>query len=227
MRADIDLRVEQGVAEVVIDRPARRNALGPSSMRALTEAFGAIGADGSVGAVLVRGAGGFLCSGLDLTEIDLGAPPLDLWAGVHLALAGLTVPVVGALGTGAVNAGAALALGCDLLVAGTSSFLEIKEVTMGMTPPVNLAWLTRRVSPAVALQMVLTGRRYGAERLHELGVVVDVVADDQVVAAATDLARALAGYPRDAAARTKRLLAAATGADRSFAAVLADVMAQP
>lgn len=211
MSDGVDLRREGNVAEIILARPHRRNALTPAMMAALTEVISATGADQRVGAIVIRGADGFFCSGLDLKEISTSNAPAQAWTGVHAALAAVDLPVVAAVQGGAINAGAALALACDLLVVGEDSYLQIKEAEMGMTPPVNAAWLALRYPPSVGLQLALSCRRFTGRDLHRLGVALDVVATPDVAEHARALAAQLAGYPRQGASAAKVTLRAARG----------------
>ncbi len=181
MSGEVQILRGSDLAEVVLNRPDRRNALNRTSMLTLREAFADLAADPEVAAVLLRGADGFFCSGLDLVEIDTADPPTHLWVAVHTALAALEVPVVVALTGGAINAGAALALSGDLLIVGQGAYVQIKEAEMGMTPPVNAAWLGLRYPASVGLQLALSCQRFSGERLQQLGVALDVVEDEAVV----------------------------------------------
>lgn len=226
MSAPVLLERDGAVAEVVLNRPARKNALSPELMVALGEVLGDLARDPSVGAVLVRGADGFFCSGLDLKEISTANPPTPLWIAAHSALASIDAPVVAALTGGAINAGAALALACDLLVVGEQAYLQVKEAEMGMTPPVNAAWLAMRYPAAVGLQLALSCRRFPGPELQRLGIALDVVPDDDVVDHARGLAATLAGFPQRGAAKTKRALRDARGeTDRPFPAVVEAALA--
>lgn len=207
------VRVEKtdGYAEIVLNRPHRRNALTLPAMTALTDAFHQIDGDDQVEAVVLRGEAEFFCSGLDLKEIDTGQPPTATWIGVHRALAALDVPIVCALQGGAINAGAALALACDLMVVGDGAYLQIKEAEMGMTPPVNATWLALRYPAAVGLQLALSCRRFPGPDLVRLTVALESVADQDVLTKARALAAQLASYPGRGAALTKRALRDARG----------------
>lgn len=226
MSAGVRIECDGGVAEVVLDRAERRNALTPAVMVALREGFEAIAEDQGVGALVIRGSEGFFCSGLDLKEIDFSRPLTDEWVGAHRALDALDVPVIAAVTGGAINAGAALALACDLLVVGESAYVQVKEAQMGMTPPVNAAWLGLRYPAAVGLQLALSCRRFTGPELHRLGIALDVVPDDRVEDHARTLARELAAFPNGGAARTKQMLRAARGEKgRPFAQAVQDALA--
>lgn len=196
--------------EVIINRPARRNAVNLELMTALCRVLTDAN-DGGAGAVLLRGAGGFFCSGLDLGEFSPGEAPIEAWGAVHRALSGLEVPVVACLEGGAINAGAALVLGCDLVVAGENAYLQIMEAAMGVVPPMNAAWLALRHPPAVGNQLTLSCRPFSGPDLHRLGIALDVHPDDSVVEQSQQLATRIGSYPAGAGRATKRILRLSRG----------------
>ena len=194
---------EAGVAEIVLNRSARRNAVtGPLASRLHAEIIAAT-EDDDVAVLLVRGAGGAFCSGLDLGEFRADPPPewmpafSGLWLDVHAALYDCPKPIVAALERFAINAGSALALAADLLVAGEQAFLHVGEIQMGMAAPMNMAWLRLRHPESVAARLAIVGRRYTGTELEQMGVAAEVVADDQVLNRARELSATIAGYPRN------------------------------
>jgi 2-(1,2-epoxy-1,2-dihydrophenyl)acetyl-CoA isomerase len=211
-------RGDDGVVEVVLTCPKRRNALSGDAMDALTALFTELAVEPGVRALLLRGEGEFFCSGIDIKEFDTAELPMRRWMDLHLALAGLDFPVIAAVVGGAVNAGAALVLAADLVVIGASAFLRVGEVRRGLVPPVNLAWLAVRHGAGVADRLCLSGDAVSGAQLLSLGLAFEQVADADVVPAARALAQRVAGYPDDAARRTK---IAARVARPAFADVLA------
>jgi enoyl-CoA hydratase/carnithine racemase len=199
---EVLVSVDDGVASIILNRPARKNAITGPMMDRLAEAFREAAVRDDVGAVLFHGADGGFCSGLDLGEYNADPPPdwlptsLDSLVAAHRAIYACPVPVVGALERFAINGGAAFALACDLLVAGQTAFLQVGEIRQGLAAPMNLAWLLARRPASVAEQLTLTGRRFTGPDLHRLGVALDVVADDGVLDAARVLATEIASYPR-------------------------------
>ena len=164
--AEVERIDRDGWAEIVLNRPARRNAInGPLGER-LADAFRAANADDGVQAVLFRGAEGAFCSGLDLKGFNADPPPEWLprfnaiWRAAHKAIFDCQKPIVAALERYAINGGAALALAADLLIAGETAFLQVGEVKMGMAAPYNMAWLRLRHSENVAAKLTITGRRF-------------------------------------------------------------------
>ncbi|MCU4185251.1 enoyl-CoA hydratase/isomerase family protein [Acidiferrimicrobium sp. IK] len=208
------------VAEVVLNRPARRNALTATSIASLRDVFSAL-AVSDAGAVLLRGAEGFFCSGLDLDEVDPSTLSLPVWGAVHQALSDLEIPVVACLEGGAINAGAALALASDLIVAGEHAYLQMTEAAMGVPMPMNAAWLALRYPPAVGMQLALSCRRFKGPDLRRLGIALDVTADEEVLDHARRLASDIASYPAWAGRSTKQSLRLARGDAGGFASAVA------
>lgn len=141
------------VAVIELNRPERKNALIGPMFDELTAHVKSAGVDRNVGAVLLCGAGGAFCSGLDLTAYNADPPPTwlatasDSARSAHVALGACPHPVVVSLERYAINGGAAFALAGDLIVAGRDSWLQVGEVRLGMNAPMNLAWLVARYSP--------------------------------------------------------------------------------
>ncbi|WP_219412451.1 enoyl-CoA hydratase/isomerase family protein [Pseudonocardia nigra] len=207
-------------ADVILNRPRRRNAIIRETIGRLQTAFAELEHDPGVAAIVVRGAGGCFCSGLDLAEPDLPAVGAA-WADLHLRIHAMTTPTVAALERAAINAGAALALACDLLVAGETAILQVKEAAMGMTPPVNLAWMATKYPMALALRLTLGCEPMDAAQLVTAGIAMRSVPDDDVVIEAQRLADAIARYPNRAARAVKRDVSAAYRG--GFAAVSATI----
>lgn len=192
-----------------MNRPARKNAITGPMGAAMTECLAAVGKDPAIQALLLRGADGAFCSGLDLTEFNADPAPDWLsgfqatWRATHRSLFECRVPIVGALERYAINGGAALALACDLLVVGETAFLQVGEIRLGMAAPYNLAWLALRHPEQVSARLALLGRRFDGRELLDLGVATECVPDAQVLAAARAVTESLAGCPTGAGARIK------------------------
>ena len=200
---------DDGVGEVMLNRPAVKNAIdGPLGV-ALADAVNEADARDDVRVLLLRGAGGAFCSGLDLKAFNAEPPPewlaefQHIWRGAHRALFQCRKPIIGALERYAINGGAALAVACDLLVAGEQAFLQVGEVRIGMAAPYNMAWLSLRHPEAVAARVALPGERLAGPELAALGLAHRVVPDEEVLAAARALAIELAAFPDGGLVRIK------------------------
>ena len=196
---------QDGAAIIELHRPHRKNAIIPPMLDELTAHVTAASGDPDLRPVVLCGAGGAFCSGLDLTEYNADPPPA--WRATasssvrqaHLALARCPHPVVVALERYAINGGAAFALAGDLIVTGHDAWLQVAEVRIGMAAPMNLAWLTARYPLATVLQIALSGNRFTGDDLLRLNIAHEVVDDDRVRTRATELGVELASYPAGAA----------------------------
>lgn len=211
-------------AELVLNRPDRKNAITGPLGQALAACLEEAKSDPALQVVLLRGEGGALCSGLDLKAFNADPPPdwlpdfQQIWRGAHRALFECNKPIIGALESYAINGGAALALACDLLIAGDGAFLQVGEIQLGMAAPYNMAWLALRHPESVAARLALVGRRYTGQELVDMGVATESVPDEQVLGRARALSEEMASYPPEAGVRIKSGMRASltTDADSWF-----------
>ena len=195
--------------EVMMNRPERKNAITGLFGERLADAFEALQQDPEVQTILLYGAGGAFCSGLDLKAFNAEPEPdwvagfQTTWRRAHSALFNCSKPVVGALERYAINGGAALAIACDYLFVGEQAFLQVGEVQIGMAAPYNMAWLNLRHSERVIAEVTLIGDRLPGAELVRLGLANEAVADDQVLASARALCRRFADFPQGTPAKIK------------------------
>jgi enoyl-CoA hydratase len=205
-----------GVAVLTLERPGRLNAIGSDTVRLLNNALDEIEADRSITAILVSGADGRFCAGADLQEIGSfvhAAQFRELTAAMAQAFSRLERsdrPSVAAVERLALGGGFELALSCDVVVAGRSARFGLPEIKLGLVPGAGgTQRLTRRVPLGVAKRLLLTGETVDAATAFALGLVSEVVDDDQAFDAALSVATALAAGPPLAMAVAKRLAHAA------------------
>lgn len=204
--------VTERVVRVRLNRPERRNALVGPLADQLGDVIEELNAEDSATVMVLGGAGGAFCSGLDLKAFGEDPQPEWVprfgrkWQRVHRALFDSKLIIVGALERAAVNGGAALALACDFLVVGDESFLQVGEIQQGMAAPMNMAWLRLRHSEATAARLALLGDRVLGPELVRLGVAHQSVPDAEVGEAALALAERLAGHEPDGVRRIKTSL---------------------
>lgn len=203
--------VVDGVLHIVLDAPERGNAMDLEFADALQDALGLV--DESVRCVLLRATGPNFCVGGDIATFDgddLGATIRSLADRLHVglrALAAVEVPVVAAVQGWAAGAGMSLALAADLLVMGRGARMRTAYNRLGLTADGGMTWhLPRRLPRAVAMDLLLTDRALDADEAERLGLASRVVADDELEASATALARDLAWRSRPAAAAVKQLV---------------------
>jgi enoyl-CoA hydratase/carnithine racemase len=188
-----------GVALVLLDRPARLNALSLEMGRALCGLETLLPA--GTRAVVVTGAGGKAFStGRDLKDSKAhsaaeAAQYMALARDSVLAVRALGLPTVGALNGFAFGWGLELALACDLRVASRDAVLCFPETGLGIFPgALGTVLLPRLVGASVAKDLILTARRFSGSEAFELGVANRVAASaDECVAVALKLAATIGG----------------------------------
>ena len=207
-----------GVAEIVLDRPARRNALDIPAVELLREHLSVATGSAEVQAIVLLGQGPVLCSGLDLKAMAESASErgwtarfVEVWLDVHVLLADCPVPVVIGLEGAAINAGAALALAADFLVVGPEASLRLGEVHQGLAAPIGITWLTRRHGPGLARRISLLGERLTAEEMLRTGLADRQAPRGGASDLARDLAAQLAALPAEGVRRTLGAVRAAAG----------------
>ncbi len=218
--------VTDGVAEIVLNRPDAGNALDPALVAAFGDAVAGLAGRDDVRVALLRAEGKMFSVGGDLGFFagadDRGAAlralANDLHRGVRALLA-LDVPIVVAVQGPAAGAGMSLACAADLVIAGASASFTVAYTAVGLSPDGGASWtLPRLVGPRRAAELMLTNRRVRADEALAIGLVSEVVADDQLEARAAELARTLADGPAEALRATRRLLR--ESADRGLDAQL-------
>ena len=200
---------EDGIAEVVLNRPEKRNALNPEMIVRLARAWDEIVEDATIRVVLLRAVGEkTFCAGADLGRLT----PLltrarsaeDEWDEAMLAdpkilnramLRGTDffIPVIGAMRGGIVAGGMELALACDLRIVAEDSTLGLLEVQRGLIPAAGgVARISRQVASAMAAEILLVGDSISAADALRMGLVNRVVPADQVDATARAIGRRMA-----------------------------------
>ena len=193
------------VALVILDRPEARNALTGSMIASLGAALADADADPDVAAVVLTGRDPAFCAGLDLTDLartydDVAAAPRpgDADGGsTPVVRRGLTrdtsIPVIGAVNGPAVTGGLELALGCDFLIASERATFADTHGRVGVLPAGGMTIrLPQLIGVNRARQMSLTGNFVDADTACAWGLVNEVVAHDDLVPRALELAGAVA-----------------------------------
>lgn len=216
MPAIIQIRPpEAGVATIVLDRPAKKNALSIALRDEVSDAIDVLAADTAVKVIIVTGTGPVFSAGFDLGEFrNLGDPAHAerLWASsdrFHHALLACPVPTIAAVNGPAIAGGFDLAVLCDLRIASSTATFAHPEVTFG---DVVYGPLHDLVGGAVAREIVLTGRTVDAAAARALRLVSAVVAPDELESEVARIAAEIARAPRELLLRTRQKIIRRAGA---------------
>jgi enoyl-CoA hydratase len=190
------------IAVVTIERPAARNAVNRTTAQALASAFRRFDTDASVSVAILTGRNGAFCAGFDLKETAAGRRGHRTESGdAPMGPTRLTLskPVIAAVEGPAVAGGLELALWCDLRVAARDSVFGVYCRRFGV-PLMDLGTirLPRLIGHSRAMDLILTGRGISGEEAERIGLVNRVVEPGQALAAARQIAEALARLPQAA-----------------------------
>ncbi len=198
----LTIAVADRIAPLSVTRPGQLYALGDAVIEELGRAIEELRARDDVGGIVLTGAGRAFVAGADIAELA-SKSALEAQA---LAARGQAVfrrfetspkPVVAAVNGFALGGGCELAMACHVRIAAEGAKFGQPEVKLGICPGYGgTQRLPRLVGKGRALQLLLTGDMIGAAEAHRIGLVNEVVADGQAVAAATAmLQRMLANGP--------------------------------
>jgi enoyl-CoA hydratase/carnithine racemase len=193
---DILYEVDDPVATITFNRPERLNALTPAMAAELRDAIGRAERDEAVVGIVITGAGRGFCAGADLAVLDAvisgeqqddvgGLSPIDrrrdvgdpswgedLNGGTYTYLLSVPKPIIAAINGPVVGMAVPLVLACDLRFMADDAILTTAFAHRGLIAEWGLSWLLPRlVGPAVALDLLYSARKVGAEECERLGLV--------------------------------------------------------
>ena len=203
-----------GIATLTIDRPEKRNAMTYAMLGAFIEKVAEAGADDKVRVLIVTGSGGAFCAGTDLADLATipgatrgvrgGAHEGDRW----WPLVQCPKPVIGAIDGSAVGMGAEFTSQCDVRLCTDRARFAWNFAQRGLVPDTGAGtWmLSRIVGLQNAAQLLFSGEIISAARAKEIGYVLDVVPDAELMDRAMALASSCAKGGPLATGQVKRLL---------------------
>lgn len=221
--AAVRFSIEDEILRVTLDRPSRKNALTPDSVREIIERLEDVAATDSARAVLFVATGADFCGGADIVaaNADRDEKPktghLQRRTAVQAhrlidVITQIQLPVVCAVRGFAAGLGCQLALAADFTVAAQGATFFEPFVARGFTPDSGATWLLPRlVGLARAKEMLLLGESVSGARAAEWGMIHRAVPDDALDAEAEALARRLADGPTVALGLAKRCIHGALG----------------
>ena len=165
------------ITRITLNRPDKRNPIGPGTCGEIVHALTAIKSDTAARVVVLTGAGPAFSAGGDLAQMKTpegGVPPaslVDLFNTMH----GLGKPIIAMVNGPALAGGLGLMVACDLVIAADSAVFGTTEIQVGLWPMMITAELARNIGRKAALELMLTGRRLDAAEARAIGLVNRVV----------------------------------------------------
>lgn len=216
LRAEID----GPVASLLIDNPARRNALDLAMWQALPPLMAAIEAHDEVRVVVIRGAGDLaFASGADIAEFETaratargGRAYEDANESALRAVSQSPLPTIAMIRGFCLGGGLGLAVSCDLRVAAEGAQFAIPAARLGVAyPPAAMASVVAAAGAMLAKDLFFTARRLDAAEAHRLGLLTRLVAPELLEQETAALARAVAANAPLTIRAAKRAIDAAAG----------------
>ncbi len=200
---------KDGVLRIEIDRPDKKNALTAAMYQAMADAIKSAEADVKVRVVLIHGKADLFTAGNDLQDF-LDNPPRDDDRPVFqflYAISQAQKPIVAAVAGAAVGIGTTMLLHCDLVYAAPNARLQLPFVNLGLVPEAaSSLLLPALVGYQRAAELLLLGEPFSAQKARDMGLVTEVVSEEQLFDTAMAQAKKLASRPAASLRLTKRLM---------------------
>ncbi|MAV72976.1 MAG: enoyl-CoA hydratase [Halieaceae bacterium MED-G27] len=200
--------VGDGVMTITINRPNAKNAVNKDVAEGIAAALDALDADDNTHVVILTGAGGTFCSGMDLKAFVTGETPYVAGRGfAGMVEKSTDKPMIAAVEGYALAGGCELAITCDLIVAADNSMFGVPEVKRGLAAAAGgLVRLPRQIPSRVAMEMALTGDFMSAERAMSVGLINQIAPAGEALAQAKALAAKIAENGPLAVKRSKQVI---------------------
>jgi enoyl-CoA hydratase/carnithine racemase len=207
--ADIITEQSESILRVVLNRPARKNAMTSGMYVALADVFKDAAKDERIRAVLWHGAGDSFCAGNDVEDFlkNPPGPGASPQAQLMNALIDFDKPLIAAVQGAAIGGGTTMLTHCDFVYAGESAKFQMPFVNLAVVPEFGSSCsVPARIGHIRAAELILLGLPFDAKRALDLGFVTQVVSDQKLLPTATEAARKLAAKPAGALQASKRLM---------------------
>ncbi len=213
-------KVRPHVSVITLNDPDTLNAMSFELVEALYVAIEAVAADNDCYVAILTGAGRGFCSGLNLEYV--GVPPgveglpvsrlairaMSYMSDLIPAMRAMPQPLITAINGPAYGGGMCLTLGADIRVASESAVLAGAGITNGLAgTELGISYLLPRlIGASRSNEIILSGRKVDAREAERIGLVSRVVADEELLGAAIEMAEQIAGYSAHGVSMTKRVL---------------------
>jgi methylglutaconyl-CoA hydratase len=206
-----------GVATITLNRPDKRNAISYELIDDLIAALKQVAASPAQ-VMILTGAGKAFCSGMDLDNLkqltgrthEQNLADSETMASLFRTLYDFPKPTIAAVNGPAIAGGTGLATLCDFTLAVPEARFGYTEVRIGFVPAIVSSFLIANVGEKRARDLLLTGRIFGAEEAHKLGLVNEIAAPEQLIDRALELANQLMENSPASLQATKKLLSGYT-----------------
>jgi 2-(1,2-epoxy-1,2-dihydrophenyl)acetyl-CoA isomerase len=208
----VHLEKKDGIATVTLDVARTKNAITHDMRRLLWEGFEEIALDAEVRAVILTGANGDFCSGMDVGDLGRGGivgsmDRMHTLNRIARSIYALKKPTIAAVQGVAVGVGWSYALACDVVLAADSAKFAAIFRNIALAPDGGMAWHLRQlVTLQQAKEILYSGRVIRAEEARELRLVLETVPADNLMDRALELAHSFAAGPTIAMGLAKRQL---------------------
>ena len=207
MSENVAIIENEGVVEIHLDRPDKKNALTGAMYRAMIAALADASAREAVGAVLIAGRGDAFCAGNDLADFRAGPEGGAAAFDFIQAIAAFDKPLVAAVQGLAVGVGTTMLLHCDLIYAAPDARFILPFVNLGLVPEAGSSLLTPAIlGHAKAAAMLLLGEPLDAEAADRAGLITAIIPSEALIDHARTKAAALVAKPPQALTATRRLM---------------------
>ncbi len=202
MYSEILYEVRGAVARVTLNRPEKRNPLGPTTIGELLHALETAKADGAVRVIVLTGAGKAFSAGGDLSSMGSGGTPLQATGGaatkpgtfvdLNLALTRVGKPTIAMVNGHALAGGLGLVVACDAAIAADDAQLGTPEINVGLWPMMIMATIFRNVPRKRGLELIMTGDKISAAEAERIGLITRAVPREKLESEVDALAQKLA-----------------------------------
>jgi methylglutaconyl-CoA hydratase len=207
----------QRIATITLNRADKRNAI---SYELIDDLIAALkqAADSSAQVVILTGAGKAFCSGMDMDNLkqltgrthEQNIQDSETMASLFRALYDFPKPTIAAVNGPAIAGGTGLATLCDFTLAVPEAKFGYTEVRIGFVPAIVSSFLIANIGEKRARDLLLTGRIFSADEAHKLGLVNEIVAPEELIPRAQELAAQLLENSPASLQATKKLLSSYT-----------------
>ncbi|MEE2681309.1 MAG: enoyl-CoA hydratase/isomerase family protein [Planctomycetota bacterium] len=213
----VEVRVEDEVGRLIMNRPEARNALSLEMIESLHDSIDQIRNDRSIRVVVMEGAGRAFCAGMDLKGVmddpEKMGDMLRTLARVTLEIRSISVPTIARVQGAAIGGGCGLSGVCDFVVSHPEVKIGYPEISLGICPAVVATWLMLRIGAGNARTALLTGGLLPAEQAFDLGLIDRLVPEAELDDEIQGLVRKISAGGPQAIMTTKKWLNELDGAE--------------